>query len=72
MKKARWSESETANLAAHYPAINTERLRALLTTRTEQAIRTKAHHMGIHKMHERLRESGRENVLRRYVPPIET
>lgn len=73
MKKVRWTESETAHLAAHYPAISAERLRALLPDRTAKAIKDKAVEMQIGKAQVRRQEAGRENVKKRwYPPPIET
>lgn len=73
MKKLRWTETETAHLAAHYPAISAGRLRQLLPERSEMAIKKKAGYLGLQKCHERRREAGMENVGLRWHPPtIET
>lgn len=61
-----WTETERGHLEAHYRAISARDLRALIPNRTEQAIRNQAGRMDLKKCHERLRDMGRENVLRRW------
>lgn len=65
-KTQRWNDGEKAHLAAHYPAISAHRLTELIPDRSAVAIRNQASRMGIPKCHERLREQGQENVLKRW------
>lgn len=61
----RWSEQELAELRQIYPTrSNLEVAQAL--RRTVKSVVSKAHHLGLRKEAERLREMGRENVSVRY------
>lgn len=64
----RWSEEELDLLRATYPTeSNLEIARRL--SRSVKSVVSKAHHLGLRKDGERLREMGRENVSRRYSKP---
>lgn len=65
--RTHWTKEELSALHAHYPAVSAQRLQGLLPDRTVKAIHDQARKMGVGKMHERLREMGRENVSVRYV-----
>ena len=61
----RWTEEELDQLRELYPAeSNLEIARRL--SRTVKSVVSKAHHLGLKKDEERLREMGRQNVSRRY------
>lgn len=66
--KHHWTKGERDALKQHYSAIPTSRLPALLQDRTSAAIRDQAHRMQLKKCEERIREMGRENVLKRWGP----
>jgi len=61
----RWTEKELELLRELYPAeANLEIARRL--SRSVKSVVSKAHHLGLKKDEERLREMGRQNVSRRY------
>lgn len=61
----RWTEEELDRLRELYPAeSNLEIARQL--SRSVKSVVSKAHHLGLKKDEERLREMGRQNVSRRY------
>jgi hypothetical protein len=71
MKKPHWTEREKNVLKEHYAFISAERLREAMPGRSPRSIISQAYRMGVKKVHERLREVGRENVSRRWTgnPP---
>ena len=65
VRKQRWSQEEKQRLFEHYPAIPAKRMTELLAGRTETAIYRAAFQFGVRKNHDRLVETGRENVSKR-------
>lgn len=61
----RWSKEELDTLARLYPTTPNLEIAAQLD-RSVKSVVSKAHHMGLKKEMERLREMGRENVSQRY------
>jgi hypothetical protein len=63
-----WNEEEKQALKQFYKAVPNGKLRELLATRSEIAIRNQAHQMGLHKSPQRISEMGRDNVEKRWAP----
>jgi DNA-binding NarL/FixJ family response regulator len=61
----RWNASELEVLRALYPTRSNLEI-ALELQRSVKSVVSKAHHLGLKKEIERLREMGRENVRLRY------
>jgi hypothetical protein len=64
-KMPRWSAAELEILKKHYPSSSNLDIAQRLD-RSVKSVVSKAHHMGLKKDVERLREMGRENVRLRY------